>query len=244
VAVYSGANLCLNGKRNADGVYAFAIPAGFPTGDYTIHFYPFSDLTLKTKVEKLHRFPLQLRVEPVADERADASLPLERGFVDLYPQVFDRPPGLWSDDRSYGAMKVEGYTLNRDSTWIWSTPRRPAGDYKLVVRGSAYPTTEPDAPDMLWPSIKVFACGNEKQEVGTISVNSQTIREFELPIHADQPFDNLLLAVDIAGTRDGHIPPLLTEFIPRNYGLRLAQQYAQLRGVKLIPVAAPAPAAE
>jgi hypothetical protein len=237
IAVYSGATLCLPAGSSSEAIYTFDLPAGFPTGAYSIVYYPIYDLSLSEEVESIERFPLKLVVEPAPDAVAAAAAPIRRRFAELYPQLLDRSPNLWSDDWFYEDMRIEGFTFNRNVRWIFSTPGRPAGRYALRLRGSSYPLTRADNADLDWANVEVTLVGSKKSPVGKIGLTSRETDDHELTFTAPESFDNIVLGVDIRIANNGQIPALPTEFIIRDYGTRLGQQFALLRGVELIPLA-------
>jgi hypothetical protein len=237
------AALCLPKDAAGTPVYTFEIPSHFPTGDYMLLYWGATDAARGDTTDRPLLMPLRLRILPALREKGSTSGTTTLPFSALYPQYLDASPDLWSKGWFYKDIYTEGYTVKTDRSFVFSTPGRPAGRYRLTLRGSSLPNTLADSPHLAWVSVEATVVGRSRKPVGKIALKSLRTGNFDLTFDASEPFDNIEFNAPIEYARYGRLPLLLTSFTPLNYSLGDNQQSAMLRGVTLTPLASAVPGA-
>jgi hypothetical protein len=236
-AFLNGAILCLPANDVQLVVYEIAIPSFLPVGQYKLDYSPIADLANYEAPAPVERFPLSLSIEPTPAQRA--LIAIDRPFAELYPGIYHCAPDLWTEKRFFRDMRVEGYTIYRASSYYFSTPARSPGEYRLTLRGSAYPITQSDSPALDWPKVDVVLRGAATQEAGKIAIAAFKDQKFSLEFKADAPFDAVELRLAPVGARLGLIPAWFTIFDPHSYAFHYSgQQVALMREARLEPAGA------
>jgi hypothetical protein len=231
-AFANGAILRLPMDDRQVAVYEIEIPSFYPVGQCTLIYSAIADLANYAAPAQRGNFPVPVSIEPTPNQIAQKSI--DRPFAELYPGIYHCAPDLWTENRFFRDMRVEGYTIYRPSSYYFSTPARSPGEYRLTLRGSAYPITQSDSPALDWPKVEVVLHGAAEQDAGEIAIAAFKDQEFSLEFKADAPFDAVELRVSLIQARLGLIPAWFTIFDPHSYAFHYSgQQVALMREARL-----------
>ena len=246
-ATNRGGVLCIPPGETSSGVYTIEVPKSFPVGKYRLVYYPLLDGHWDAEIKAPITMPFQLVVTPRPVENGLVNDYIECKFQDIYPMRYDRQPTLWTNSWFYKDMVPDGVTYDWPIDFMLSTPGLKAGNYRLTVRGSGVPITDPDTPDLLWPTLYVYAMNNPEKELGNVAFASEDVGDFSVDIQVPTDFDMLKLQMVIRGAAFGKMPIWLRDFQPRGYG-PLGQQFVAMRSLRFerlsdqAPIIAPSPA--